>query len=101
MLNKVAGVYGLIAMLTGSGGSFAQLSLYVYSVVALIALVWGLRAVKNVRSWPSQTPYLMPISYTGGLEANTLLCTPLLRRPRILHGMDGFLRARLVALDLP
>lgn len=53
VLNKVAGVYGLIAVLTGAGGSFAQLSLYIYSVVALIALVWGLRAVKNVRPWSS------------------------------------------------
>lgn len=48
LLNKVAGVYGLIAVLTGAGGSFAQLSLYIYSVIALIALVWGLRAVKDV-----------------------------------------------------
>jgi inositol phosphorylceramide synthase regulatory subunit len=49
LLNKVAGVYGLIAVLTGAGGSFAQLSLYVYSAVALVALGWGLRAVKEVR----------------------------------------------------
>ncbi|KAF8661378.1 hypothetical protein AX16_001471 [Volvariella volvacea WC 439] len=47
LLNKVAGVYGLIAVLTGAGGSFAQLSLYLYSVVALIALTWGLKAVKE------------------------------------------------------
>jgi hypothetical protein len=46
LLNKVAGVYGLIAVLTGAGGSFAQLSLYMYSVLALVALAWGLRAVK-------------------------------------------------------
>ncbi|KAF4610755.1 hypothetical protein D9613_006899 [Agrocybe pediades] len=43
LLNKVAGVYGLIAVLTGAGGSFAQLSLYIYSVIALAALAWGLR----------------------------------------------------------
>ncbi|PPQ91484.1 hypothetical protein CVT25_013741 [Psilocybe cyanescens] len=43
LLNKVAGVYGLIAVLTGAGGSFAQLSLYIYSVIALVALAWGLR----------------------------------------------------------
>jgi inositol phosphorylceramide synthase regulatory subunit len=49
LLNKVAGVYGLIAVLTGAGGSFAQLSLYIYSVIALVALAWGLRAVKDVR----------------------------------------------------
>lgn len=48
LLNKVAGVYGLIAMLAGAGGSFAQLSLYLYSVLALVALAWGLRTVKEV-----------------------------------------------------
>ena len=42
-------MYGLIAVLTGAGGSFAQLSMYIYSVVALVALGWGLRAVKDVR----------------------------------------------------
>ncbi|RDB23450.1 Inositol phoshorylceramide synthase regulatory subunit kei1 [Hypsizygus marmoreus] len=47
LLNKVAGVYGLIAVVTGAGGSFAQLSLYIYSVIALVGLVWGLRAVKE------------------------------------------------------
>lgn len=48
LLNKVAGVYGLIAVLTGAGGSFAQLSMYIYSVIALVGLGWGLRAVKEV-----------------------------------------------------
>ncbi|KAF8637588.1 hypothetical protein AX17_002657 [Amanita inopinata Kibby_2008] len=47
LLNKVAGVYGLIAVITGAGGSFAQLSLYIYSVLALLALTWGLRTVKD------------------------------------------------------
>lgn len=47
LLNKVAGVYGLIAVLTGAGGSFAQLSLYIYSVLALVALAWGLRVVQD------------------------------------------------------
>ncbi|KAJ6456154.1 Inositolphosphorylceramide synthase subunit Kei1-domain-containing protein [Mycena sanguinolenta] len=46
VLNKVAGVYGLIAVLTGAGGSFAQLSMYIYSVLGLIALGWGLQVVK-------------------------------------------------------
>ncbi|KAG6856253.1 hypothetical protein H0H87_006009 [Tephrocybe sp. NHM501043] len=55
LLNKVAGVYGLIAMATGAGGTFAQFSLYLYSVVALVGLVWGLRAVKEED--PKQTLY--------------------------------------------
>ncbi|KAJ6569426.1 Inositolphosphorylceramide synthase subunit Kei1-domain-containing protein [Mycena capillaripes] len=46
VLNKVAGVYGLIAVLTGAGGSFAQLSLYIYSVLGLVGLGWGLQVVK-------------------------------------------------------
>ncbi|KAH8104047.1 DUF1753-domain-containing protein [Cristinia sonorae] len=45
MINKVAGVYGLVAVLTGAGGSAAQLSLYLYSSIALAAFVWGLRAI--------------------------------------------------------
>ncbi len=48
LLNKVAGVYGLIAVLTGAGGSAAQLSMYIYSVAALVALAWGLRSVEQV-----------------------------------------------------
>ena len=48
LLNKVAGVYGLVAVLTGAGGSAAQLSMYIYSVLGLIALAWGLKAVGQV-----------------------------------------------------
>lgn len=55
LLNKVAGIYGLIAVLTGAGGSFAQLSLYLYSVIALVALAWGLKAVN--REDPKHTLY--------------------------------------------
>ncbi|KAI5124279.1 hypothetical protein M0805_005126 [Coniferiporia weirii] len=43
LLNKVAGVYGLIAVFTG--GSFAQLSMYVYSVITLVAFGWAIKAV--------------------------------------------------------
>ncbi|KAI9450756.1 Inositolphosphorylceramide synthase subunit Kei1-domain-containing protein, partial [Russula earlei] len=46
-LNKVAGIYGLIALLTGAGGNAAQLTLYIYSALALVALTWGIRAVNN------------------------------------------------------
>jgi len=49
VLNKVAGIYGLIALLTGAGGNAAQLTLYIYSALALIGLSWGIRAVNEVR----------------------------------------------------
>ncbi|KAG8812691.1 hypothetical protein FRC17_001894, partial [Serendipita sp. 399] len=45
LFNKVAGVYGLIALFTG--GSAAQLSLYIYSVCGLFAYLWGLKAVSS------------------------------------------------------
>ncbi|KAF8473631.1 Inositolphosphorylceramide synthase subunit Kei1-domain-containing protein [Russula ochroleuca] len=47
VLNKVAGIYGLIALLTGAGGNAAQLTLYIYSAFALIGLTWGIRAVNE------------------------------------------------------
>jgi hypothetical protein len=39
----------LIAVITGAGSNFAQLSLYIYSVLGLVALSWGLKSVKDVR----------------------------------------------------
>ncbi|EPQ56603.1 DUF1753-domain-containing protein [Gloeophyllum trabeum ATCC 11539] len=47
LFNKVTGVYGLLAFLMGAGGSLAQLSMYVYSVLGLVALTWGLKAVQE------------------------------------------------------
>lgn len=39
-------MYGLIAVFTG--GSFAQVSLYIYSVLTLVALLWALKSVAQV-----------------------------------------------------
>jgi len=61
LFNKVAGVYGLIAVLTGAGGSAAQLSLYIYSTMALVALGWGLQAVK--KEDPRSTLYFAHIFF--------------------------------------
>ena len=36
-------------MLTGAGGNAAQLTLYIYSVLALGALAWGIRTINDVR----------------------------------------------------
>jgi hypothetical protein len=38
----------LMAMLSGAGGNAAQLTLYIYSVVALAALAWGIRTINDV-----------------------------------------------------
>ena len=46
-MNKVAGIYGLIAIF--HGGSAAQVTMYIYSVAALAAFTWGMKAVTAVR----------------------------------------------------
>ncbi|KZP27508.1 DUF1753-domain-containing protein [Athelia psychrophila] len=66
LLNTVAGVYGLIAGVMGAGGSFAQLSLYLYSVIALGGLIWGLRITREVR-----VPF--PVSHTEQEDARHML----------------------------
>ncbi|ADV20204.1 hypothetical protein I315_01752 [Cryptococcus gattii Ru294] len=51
LINKVAGLYGLITIFVG--GSFAQLLYYAYSVGTLFAFLWGLRVVKSESSAPT------------------------------------------------
>lgn len=46
LLNKVAGVYGVLAVFTG--GTFAQVSMYLYSIATIAALIWGMKAVGEV-----------------------------------------------------
>ncbi|KZV92367.1 DUF1753-domain-containing protein, partial [Exidia glandulosa HHB12029] len=67
LLNKVAGVYGLIAVFTG--GSLAQLSLYVYSIGTLVAFAWGLRAV--TAEDPKRTLYFAHIFLLDHLLSTT------------------------------
>lgn len=57
LINKVAGLYGLITIFVG--GSFAQLLYYAYSVGTLFAFLWGLRVVKSVR----------PLLYDGAAKS--------------------------------
>ena len=83
VLNKVAGIYGLIALLTGAGGNAAQLTLYIYSALALIGLSWGIRAVHDVRSLIRSTSssfaHICP--HIGESEAHALFCPHVFRRP--------------------
>lgn len=46
LLNKVAGVYGMMAVFTG--GSWLQLSYYSYSIVMIGVFLWGLKRVSGV-----------------------------------------------------
>ncbi|WVR07211.1 hypothetical protein IAU60_004252 [Kwoniella sp. DSM 27419] len=51
LINKVAGLYGLITILVG--GSFTQYFYYAYSTATLFAFLWGLRVVKSESAAPS------------------------------------------------
>lgn len=51
VLNKVAGAYGMLAVL--QGGTLAQpvsqLTMYIYSLGTLIVFLWGLKKISEVR----------------------------------------------------
>ncbi|KAI0708804.1 Inositolphosphorylceramide synthase subunit Kei1-domain-containing protein [Cerioporus squamosus] len=74
LLNKVAGVYGLVAVLTGAGGSLAQLSLYIYSVLGLVALVWGLKAILHVCGAMYRPSYATANSSCRRTQSNRSTC---------------------------
>ncbi|WOO85578.1 Inositol phoshorylceramide synthase regulatory subunit kei1 [Vanrija pseudolonga] len=46
LINKVAGVYGLIMLVLGVG-TLSQFLFYAYSVITLIVFAWALRAIKS------------------------------------------------------
>ncbi|OBZ73883.1 Inositol phoshorylceramide synthase regulatory subunit kei1 [Grifola frondosa] len=71
LLNKVAGVYGLVAVLTGAGGSAAQLSLYIYSVLGLVALAWGLKA--TTQEDPKHTLYFAHLFFADHILSTAWL----------------------------
>jgi hypothetical protein len=63
-------VYGLIALFTG--GSLAQLSLYIYSVCGLFAYIWGLRAVSEVGAQPFTHGRHSDVHYQENAEKTSL-----------------------------
>lgn len=45
LFNKIAGVYGILAIF--HGGSLAQLSLYIYSIATIPVFIWGLKGISE------------------------------------------------------
>lgn len=45
LFNKIAGVYGIIAVF--QGGTFAQVSLYIYSIATIPLFIWGLKGISD------------------------------------------------------
>ncbi|KAG8921204.1 hypothetical protein FRC02_000379 [Tulasnella sp. 418] len=80
VFNKVAGIYGLIAIFTG--GTLAQVSMYIYSVAALAGYYWGFKAIVEVRITLKKSDN----------------CTSIPRRSPFIDNMDTFLWGQLVGL---
>ncbi|WVN88124.1 uncharacterized protein L203_103325 [Cryptococcus depauperatus CBS 7841] len=51
LINKVAGLYGLITVFVG--GSFVQLLFYAYSIATMFAFLWALKVVKSETAAPT------------------------------------------------
>lgn len=47
LFNKIAGIYGIMAVF--QGGSWSQVTLYVYSIATIPIYIWGLRAISEER----------------------------------------------------
>lgn len=47
LFNKIAGMYGILAIF--HGGTIGQLSLYLYSIATIPVFIWGLKANSEVR----------------------------------------------------
>ena len=52
LLNKVAGVYGILAVV--HTGDLYQVALYVYSLATLALLVWGIRSINKASTHSRQ-----------------------------------------------
>lgn len=45
LFNKIAGIYGVIAIF--QGGTFSQVSLYVYSIVTIFIFLWAIQGISD------------------------------------------------------
>ncbi|KAN0063920.1 hypothetical protein ACQY0O_003526 [Thecaphora frezii] len=45
LFNKIAGVYGIIAVF--QGGTFSQVALYLYSIATIVVFLWGLKGISD------------------------------------------------------
>lgn len=53
LLNKVAGCYGMLAVILSGGAALSQplgqLTMYLYSIGSLVGFIWGLQKISEVR----------------------------------------------------
>ena len=91
MLNKIAGVYGVIAVF--AGGTFAQISMYAYSIATLAVFLWGLKSIGEARELPPA-----PLTGAGEPLADADFRPPLHARPPRLDDLDGRICRHLVVL---
>ena len=45
LFNKIAGVYGILAVF--QGGTFSQVALYLYSIATIVIFLWGLKGISD------------------------------------------------------
>lgn len=49
MLNKISGIYGILAIFAGAAITLADLILYIYSIFAFVFFLWALEQVRKSR----------------------------------------------------
>lgn len=86
LFNKIAGIYGIIAIF--QGGTVAQLSLYIYSIATIPVFIWGLKAISDVRA----------STYPGKTRRCSSVCPYLYLGPHGLDRLDAALCVLVVCL---
>jgi len=56
LFNKIAGIYGIIAIF--QGGTFSQVSLYLYSIFTIFVFLWAIQGISD-----EDTPRVMKFSH--------------------------------------
>lgn len=109
LLNKVAGAYGMLAVVLSGGAALSQplgqITMYIYSIVSLVGFIWGLQKISEVGSgrFGFFLCFLPPhhlgrLCYTGERRQDPPLCPPLCDRPPRRNRLHHLFRRRLVHL---
>lgn len=102
VLNKVAGVYGMLAVLTGGtlAQPISQLTMYIYSIATLVVFLWGLKKISEVRSSCAllslRSVSLTLRRFTGEWSQDPHLRASLRFRPFRRHHLHRHLRRHVV-----
>ena len=76
LLNKVAGAYGMLAVVLSGGAALSQplgqITMYIYSIVSLVGFIWGLQKISEENGYKTlRYAHLFAIDHLVGTVYTT------------------------------